>query len=528
MLKTKSWVTVLVILVCFFSLGSSAAAEDPPATPQAPNPAPTEEKAGFSLIFDKLVVFPEDRIQAAKNNGYEAKFGKYVPSRYSLEMVVQDRSTWDIGVDAFTDSAYVLLHGLMNVIWQALLVWDFLVVLAIEQAFSLDIVNVMADEVEVVIKGIAGFNGSGIGNTGIWGNFLILTIICAGAWIAYKGIYKKDTTSAWSAIISTIFIMMVAFTFFANSAGIMKYLNGLSSGISQELLGVSFNISDVGDTDEPVNDSYSSEIARSNQGKKVVKEKSIYSNKVTSMYSADKVYNMLIYEPYLMLQYGMTSKSPQLQINSNDYNRVNRLLDQKVGSSSREKVILEEKNGNSAIDQEPNPMFTSAGLFQRLGMVLLLCIAHFLIGVVFIGIALAMIVYQFFFVIFAMFAPFAFLMALYPNWSGVATNWLKGFVGYQLKKILLGVLLSLILTISQMLYSIASPDDVGYAWTIILQIALVVGVFWKRNELIGIVNSSAGKVSAMADFYNKDNRKMLIEYVDKASSKVRSSIPRGQ
>ncbi|WP_044641019.1 CD3337/EF1877 family mobilome membrane protein [Risungbinella massiliensis] len=520
MLKTKSWVTVLVILVCFFSLGSSAAAEDPPATPPSPNPAPTEEKAGFNLLTDILVVFPNDRIEKAKDNDYTPEFSKYTPSRYSLEMLVQERSTWDIGLDAFTDSAYVLLHGLMNLIWQALLVWDFMVILAVEQAFSLDIVNIMADQVEVVIQGIAGFNGSGIGNTGIWGNFLVLTIICAGAWIAYKGLYKKDTTSAWSAIISTVFIMMVAFTFFANSSGIMKYLNKTSSDISQELLGVGLSIGSVaGENSRTISSGPNTNIADVNQGNPVKKEIEPYRKDVTSMKTADKVYKILIYDPYVMLQYGKTQV---------DDKTVEQLLNQKVGSAEREKAVLIEKNGNSALNKEPNIMFTSQGLFQRLGMLLLLCIAHFVIGVVFLAISLAMIVYQFFFVIFAMFAPFAFLMALYPTWSGVAMNWVKGFIGYQLKKILLGLLLSLILTISDMLYSIASPDDVGYAWTIILQIALVVGVFWKRNELIGIVNSSAGKVSAMADFYNKDNRKMLIEYVDKASSKVRSSIPRGQ
>lgn len=518
MLKTKSWVTVLVILVCFFSLGSSAAAEDPPATPPAPNPAPTEEKTGFNLLSDILVVFPNDRIEKAKDNNYTPDFSRYLPSRYSLEMLVQERSTWEIS-DAFTDSAYVLLHGLLNVIWQGLLIWDFMVVLGIEQAFSLDIVNIMADQVEVVIKGIAGFNGSGIGSTGIWGNFLVLTIICAGAWIAYKGLYKKDTTSAWSAIISTVFIMMVAFTFFANSSGIMKYLNKTSSDVSQELLGVGLSIGSVaGNEDKTTKTTDGYEDATYNQGKEVKQEKEVYRKDVTSMKTADKVYNMLVYDPYLMLQYGKTKV---------DAKSVERLLNQKVGSTEREKAVRIEKNGDSSLNKEPNVMFTTQGLFQRLGMLLLLCIAHFIIGVVFLGVSLAMIVYQFFFVIFAMFAPFAFLMALYPAWSGVAMNWVKGFIGYQLKKILLGLLLSLILTISNMLYSIASPDDVGYAWTIILQIALVVGVFWKRNELIGIVNSSAGKVSAMADFYNKDNKKMLIEYVDKASSKVRSSIPRG-
>jgi hypothetical protein len=55
----------------------------------------------------------------------------------------------------------------------------------------------------------------------------------------------------------------------------------------------------------------------------------------------------------------------------------------------------------------------------------------------------------------------------------------------------------------------------------------VVGVLWKRNELIGIVNSSVGKVSEATDFYNSNNKKQIISYISKGAQRARTVLPRG-
>jgi hypothetical protein len=112
----------------------------------------------------------------------------------------------------------------------------------------------------------------------------------------------------------------------------------------------------------------------------------------------------------------------------------------------------------------------------------------------FLILAGAMLVYQFLFVLIALFAPFAFLLALNPAWRDIVITWAKKLVGFQLIKLMIGVFLSMLLVLSQILYTMTPPEKVGYVWTIAMQLILVVGVVWKRDELFSILQAPMGKI----------------------------------
>lgn len=463
-------------------------------------------------MFDSLIQFPNDRVKAAEQKGYDVQFTKYKPSRYYLEIQFPNRDGWDIN-DNFYDSGYALIHSfIINSTWQLLLIWDFIVIMAVENGFSLDIVNLFADKVDAIIQKFVGFNGLEVGNTGIWGNFLTFMIMLAGAWIAYKGLYKRDTTSAWSGIISTIFILMASLAFFNNASGVMHYLNNISSGISQEIMGIGLDVDMVSKNQTNPNATQDIQLSRLQQRQADTNRQ--YSPQVASFVVADKLYDMLIYQPYLMLQYGETSADPKLTTE-----RISQILDNKPGSSARVEAVNEERMGNPALGIPPNVMVTSLGVFQRLSLLGLLVISHLILGSVFLFIAGAILVYQFIFVIFALFSPFALLMALYPAWSGIAMDWTKKFIGFQILKVIVGVLLSMVLTLSQFLYQLTPPQDVGYAWTIIMQLVLTVGIIWKRKELINIVNSSVGKFTQYTD-RTDDITKQFKQYLQSATNRI--------
>jgi hypothetical protein len=328
-------------------------------------------------------------------------------------------------------------------------------------------------------------------------------IIFAGAWITYRGLVKRETTKAWTGMITTFFILMVSLAFFNSAGFVMKKLNEVSSEISQEVMGIGLNIGNNDKSLSSENDNWNSNIEKS------VKQ---YSSKATSLKAADKLYRVLILDPYEILQYGKTDVDPE---------RVKYLLNLPLGSQTRNNFVeLEAKGMSQFSNQKPNYMFTKAGVFQRLSFLIMLSLTHLIVGIVFLIIAGAVILYQFLFVIFALFAPFVFLLALYPEWSYVAVNWLKKFIGYLIIKVLLGVFLSLIITLSSFLYSVAPPKDYGYAWTLILQLILIVGVIWKRNELISIITTSTEKITVLAD-PGADFKKQIKQYVDNAAKQMR-------
>jgi hypothetical protein len=176
------------------------------------------------------------------------------------------------------------------------------------------------------------------------GNFLYIMIIIAGAYIAYKGMIKKKTTEALNGMLTTLAVLILSLVFFANASGVMRYINDLSSGLSQEVMGVGIDFQ---------NELSSGQVS--------------YPADVSSLVIADKLYNMMVYEPYIMLQYGKTSSDPAMTPE-----RVNKILAHLPGSAARKQAVVEEANGNPAKGIKPNPMVTSEGVFQRLTLILLL------------------------------------------------------------------------------------------------------------------------------------------------------------
>ncbi|SFI88787.1 CD3337/EF1877 family mobilome membrane protein [Thermoflavimicrobium dichotomicum] len=465
MRRKKIWAILVAMFFFIFLFSRSVLAADPKTDNQ-----------GHNLLFDILTSFPEERIAEAKTHGYEVRFARYQPSRYALVNYAGEQNSWNL-VNTAQNAGYGLMHEINNMLWQLLLTWNFNVIMLVENSFSLDLVDAFTVAVEGSIQQLTGFSNGSIGSKGLWGNFLIFVLMISGAWIAYKGIVQRNTTKAWQAMVVTFFILMASLAFFANSGGMMRYLNNISSGISQEIMGVGNNIT-------------------------LQKGKNPYDSEVASFVAADKLYDMLIYEPYLMLQYGKTSSDPSLT-----QERIQKILGHKVGSQERGQAVKEEAEAN-------NPMVQPESTFQRLGFILLLMIMHIILGVVFIVIAGAMILYQILFVILALFAPFALLLALYPAWSNIAIDWVKKFVGYALVKIVIGLFLSLILAISQFLYMMAPPKN-GYLLTILLQAVLVIGVLWKRNDLISVLRTVQQGDPNMQNLANT-----LQRYIDKATGNI--------
>lgn len=475
-----SFILMLVCLICSRDLVYAETGQDGSTTT---GEVQTQSTDGNSMLFDVFTRFPEEKIKQSEEAGYEVNYAKYDSSRYTLEFEVDGQNWWDVAEKAENLGHYTL-YQLDNTIWQVILSWDFTVISAIQSAFSLDIVDEFADTVEKTIQQFAGFNGTSIiSGKGLWGGFILFIIVISGAWFAYKGLYKRDQTNTITSMITMMVIFMASLAFFANAGGIMKELNAISGGISTELMGISLNLSNL-ETDESTdNVEYDDKDSRVNRDGTTDAESSKGSSVTYPFRLADQVYHLLIYEPYLMLQYGDVNGSKGVT-----KARAKKLLSQKPGSEARKQIVKQEVIG--ADGNPPNIMMTTKGTFQRLSILLLLGVTHFVIGIVFFITAGAVILYQFFFIIFALFAPIALLLALYPAWSSIAVNWLKRFLGYQLIKIVLGVFLSVLLTISNFLYRLTPPKDYGYSWTIIMQLILVVGVMWKRKELFGVLNTT--------------------------------------
>ncbi|GGA58372.1 hypothetical protein GCM10007416_34470 [Kroppenstedtia guangzhouensis] len=429
---------------------------------------------GHLTAYDYAVKFPEERLKHVEEDlGYSIRYNDYYPSQYSLELVLDDTYFWEI-VDSASNTGHFFIHQIINSMWQALVVFDFQVISVVENGFSTDIVDVFADAVGSVVQKIAGFDGDGIGSNGIWGEMITFMIVLAGAWAAYMLIVKRASTRAASGLGSTLLVLILALALFGNASGVMKYLNEISSGLSQEVLGVGVDLT-------PKSEARILEEERQLQKGITPAEPRETPKEAISFKMADRLYEMLIYEPYILLQYG---KPPQ-EITQE---RADEILRHKVASKERMKAVRKEVN------EENTHMMTTAGTFERFTVVSLLWITHLILGICFLIIAAAILFFQLLFIILTLFAPFALLMAIIPSWTYVAINWFKRWVGAILMKLVLSVFLSILLTISQVLYSTVPSSDYGYIWTITVQLILVIGVIWKRKDILDILRAPVRSV----------------------------------
>lgn len=421
---------------------------------------------GYYTANDLAIHFPEERLKRVEKSGYPIAYNDYYPSQYTLELVLDDAYWWELG-DQAANTGHYFAHQVINALWQNLLVFNFGAINFVENAYSLDIVDSFATAIGKAVKYIAGFSSNGLGDEGLWGELGVVMIALAGAWAAYMFMVKRAATRAGAGLIWTIVVMVLAFAYFANASKVMRYVNDVSSELSSEVLTIGLDMT----PDQPMT---LEEEVKSLKG--IEDPPREYPEEAASFVIADRLYKLLIYEPYLMLQYGKTSKDI-------DKARADAILKHKVGSEARAEAVKEE------VEKYNNHMMTTSGTFERFSIVLLLWITHIIFGVCLLVIAGAVILFQMLFVILSLFAPFALLLALMPAWNYVAVNWFKRWIGALAMKLVVSIFLSLILAVSQVLYQTARPEEYGYAMTITLQLILVIGIIWQRKYLLNVLKA---------------------------------------
>src|SRR5690606_35587246 len=111
-----------------------------------------------------------------------------------------------------------------------------------ENAYSLDLVDSLAKQIEKVVQNISGFSSNGLGDQGLWGELGVVLISLAGAWAAYMAFVKRAATRATAGLIWTIVVIVLAFAYFANTAKVMRYVNDISSDLSSQILTIGMDL----------------------------------------------------------------------------------------------------------------------------------------------------------------------------------------------------------------------------------------------------------------------------------------------
>ena len=380
------------------------------------------------------------------------EFNKYPLGNYTLDFYYDAGSAflpWNWG-----DNAVKVLGTALNIITNVVLgisnLMCYFVGYIVEQAFSLDFITDILNKIKPMIQNVIGFNENGLMSNGILPGFIMLLILVLGCYLIFVGLLKREVTKAVSSIMTFIVVMfgIVSYSLFAD-----KYLiklNDFSKEVSTSMLTIGSNIV-------------------STEGKPV-------DNATVVSGIRERLFQIQIQKPYLLLQYGTSSME---EINESDPNRVSSILNYNSDAKEREEAVKKEvQNGNSNM--------SISGLASRLGNVILIFFLNVIFSIVILLFAGAMLYYQLLFLFYAIVLPLNFLVGLVPAFSNSGVKGITNLLGSVFKRQGLCLITSLIFTISNFIYDVTDENKYGFLFVFCIQLLLFFVAYIKSHEVLSL------------------------------------------
>lgn len=409
----------------------------------------------LSLFFVSLlggVVNASPLIIDSVDGGSVFEFNKYPLDNYTLDFYYDAGSAflpWNWG-----DNAVKVLGTALNIITNVVLginnLMCYFVGYIVEQAFSLDFITDILINIKPIIQNVIGFNENGLMANGILPGFIMLLILALGCYLIFVGLLKREVTKAVSSILTFIVVMfgIVSYSLFAD-----KYLiklNDFSKEVSSSMLTIGNNIISSGD--ETVD------------------------NAIVVSGIRDRLFQIQIQKPYLLLQYGTSNVK---EINESDPNRVSSILNYDDDSKEREEAVKKEvQNGNSNM--------SISGLAPRLGNVILIFFLNVIFSIVILLFAGAMLYYQLLFLFYSIVLPLNFLVGLVPTFSNNGVKGITNLLGSVFKRQGLCLITSLVFTISNFIYDVTDESKYGFLFVFCIQLLLFFVAYKKSHEVLSL------------------------------------------
>lgn len=331
----------------------------------------------------------------------------------------------------------------------------------LDGSVNVELIDKMIDRVSHKVKSITGVSGTAFNRDGMFFPILRFIVLFVIIYAFYKLVWQRSFIESFSELLKFITVLTVALLLFANYGTFLKSVNTVSSEISQFIVGSRIN---------------------------ATFQKSVWSH--------------LVDEPYLFLQYGTSDLKELGNGNQSEgKKRVRQLLLAKPFSEKRKEIVEKEIN-----ELDNHYMTYNAGM-ERLGLNIIYLTSNFITFLSFIVMGLAILFAQMWFVIIAIFAPLAFLIASFPSQFNV----LKRYSFELILPLLVKIGLHFMLVIIMLLTTLATDfykevQDSVFSGKILhaiiinsFYILLFFGIFLLRKRIAGILSSGSKMVSQIRE-----------------------------
>lgn len=383
-------------------------------------------------------------------------YSRYPLYNYQLDFYVDNDWGWLPWnwLDGIGKSVQYAVYCITNFIWLVSLYLSKATGYVVQEAYSLDFITDMSESIGESIQAIAGVSKSGLSSDGFYGGLILMLVVLVGIYAIYTGMIKRAVTRAASALFSFVVIFVLSASFIAYAPDFVTMVNEFSSDIATEALAV---------------------------GTKIMIPDSEAQGKDSVDLIRDSLFSIQVYQPWLLLQYGNTD------VESIGQDRIDGLVsispDLNDGED-REAAVKDE------IENHDNNNLTIPQVVNRLGMVVFLFLFNIGISLFVFLLTALMIFSQVLFVIFSMFLPISFLIAMIPGCENVFKQAIIRVFNVILMRAGYTLVITVAFSISSMFYKI-SP---GYPFFMIafLQVLTFAGIFFGLGGIMSIFSLNGG------------------------------------
>jgi len=407
---------------------------------------------GVMLLFFllNLNVCASGLVDDTINSGNE--YSKHPIDNYQLDYYVDTSWNWLPWkwLDGIGDSVIYGIYVITNFIWMLSVYISKATGFAVQEAYRLDFISDMADSIGRNIQTLTGISPGGISTDGFFYGFLALFILVIGAYVAYVGLIKKETSKAISSVTHFILVFVLSGALIASAPTLIKNINEFSKDVSTGAL---------------------------TAGTKIVMPDSESRGQDSTDLIRDCLFGVQVKMPWTILQFGTTDV---------EASRVDGLLSASTAGitedgeadSTREDIVKSE------IEESKNLNLTSTKAASRLGVAFFVFIFNLIISVFVLIMTAQMILSQIMFIVYAMFLPFAFLFSTLPTYGHLAKRGIEKFFNTIMTRAGITLVVTVAFSISTMFYNISS----GYPFFLIafLQIITFVGISMKMNDILSL------------------------------------------
>lgn len=379
-------------------------------------------------------------------------YSKYSIVNYQLDHVIE--VSW-IPIETLENAVLGnAIFWFTNNIWWVNVVLSSGTGYVVQEAFELDFVSSMAEDVGKNIQTLAGLSKSGISPDGFYAGFLLLVVLAVGVYAAYTGLFRRETSKAVGVVVNMLLVFLLSAGFIVYAPDYIKNINEFSSDVSGASLDLGTKLVMPGSEDA--------------EGKATDRVRNL-------------LFNIQVYKPWLLLQFGTTDEAA---IGTERIENILSLNPVVQASDRREAVRTDAETYE-------NTNVTTSSVGNRLGTVLVIVVLNLVISLFVFMMAAFMILSQLLFIIFAMFLPISFVLSMFPTYNGMAKKALLKVFNTIMMRAGLTLAVTVAFSLSAMVYSLSS--EYPFFMVAFLQIVVYAGVYLKLNDILGMISLQDGQ-----------------------------------